>query len=220
MTGPTATESGQTFKDAFGGSLKRPTNPLKIGIFLALGAFGTVFAIYVIFVFVPESGFPAVRQWWARLGTLPWWDEYQASFQILMGTFATFLITVFPVTMLGEAIVDIRNEMPLRRIGQELVVIRELTEQGVGYRERDTTVYVPWAQIQELRSMDLPALEGKLFFVVELKSPIHERGRLVFWDGQDYWTSIAGRLRERLAAYRAARSRGDKIGVGLDDKLS
>lgn len=41
-----------------------------------------------------------------------------------------------------------------------------------------------------------------------LKSPIHERGRLVFWDGQDRQNSIAGRLRERLAAYRAAHAAG------------
>lgn len=39
-----------------------------------------------------------------------------------------------------------------------------------------------------------------------LKSPIHERGRLVFRGGQDRWNSIAGRIRERLAAYRAAQA--------------
>lgn len=39
-----------------------------------------------------------------------------------------------------------------------------------------------------------------------LKSPIHERGRLVLRGGQDRWNRIAGRLRERLAAYRAAQA--------------
>lgn len=65
---------------------------------------------------------------------------------------------------LQDAIADLRNETPLRRLGRELVVIRELIEKGVSYREGEiTTVHVPWAQVQELRSMYLPAFEDKLF---------------------------------------------------------
>ena len=221
MTGQTVAEGGGTFRDAFDGSLERPTKPLKIAMFLALGAFAAVAAIYLMFVFVPQNGFPAIRDWWAGLGTRSLRGESAAFSSIVMGAVATIVVALFAAFTLTEAIADLRKERPLRSLGRELVVIRELTQDGVGYREGDIkTVHVPWAQVQELRSMDLPAFEGKLFFVIELKSPIHERGRLVFWDGQDSWTSIAGRLRERLAAYRAARSRGDKIGVGSDDKLS
>ena len=54
--------------------------------------------------------------------------------------------------------------------------------------------------------MIIAAAVLSVFFVIELKSPIHERGRLVFWDGQDRHNSIAGRLRERLATYRAAQA--------------
>jgi hypothetical protein len=221
MSEQSAPATGETFRDAFDGSLKRPSKPLKFAIFFALGTFATVVAIYVIFVFVPENGFPTIRKWWAGLGTRSLREELVAFGPIPMGTLVTIAIAGFAFGTLQEAIAALRDERPLRSLGRDLVVIRELTEEGVGYREGDiTTVHVPWAQVQELRSMDLPAFEGKLFFVIELKSPIHERGRLVFWDGQDRYNSIAGRLRERLGAYRAARSNGDKTGVGSDEKPS
>ena len=69
MTGQTVAEGGETFRDAFDGSLRRPTKPLTIAMFLALGAFAAVAAIYLMFVFVPQNGFPAIRDWWAGLGT-------------------------------------------------------------------------------------------------------------------------------------------------------
>lgn len=207
MTGQTVAEGGGTFRDAFDGSLERPTKPLKIAMFLAFGAFAAVAAIYLIFVFVPQNGLPAIREWWAGLGTRSLRGESAAFSSIVMGAVATIVVALFAAFTLTEAIADLRKERPLRSLGRELVVIRELTQDGVGYREGDIkTVHVPWAQVQELRSMDLPAFEGKLFFVIELKSPIHERGRLVFWDGQDRYNSIAGRLRERLATYRAAQA--------------
>ncbi|BAU89025.1 hypothetical protein [Methylorubrum populi] len=207
MTEQTVAEGGGTFRDAFGGSLKRPTKPLKIAMFVAIGAFAAVAAMYLMFVFVPQNGLPAIRDWWAGLGTRSLRGESAAFSSIVMGAVATIVVASFATFTLTEAIADLRKERPLRSLGRELVVIRELTEEGVGYREGDIrTVHVPWVQVQELRSMDLPAFEGRLFFVIELKSPIHERGRLVFWDGQDRHNSIAGRLRERLAAYRAAQA--------------
>ena len=207
MSEQSAPATGETFRDAFDGSLRRPTKPLKIAMFLALGAFAAVAAIYLIFVFVPQNGFPAIREWWAGLGTRSLRGESAAFSSIVMGAVATIVVALFAAFTLTEGIADLRKERPLRILGRDLVVIRELTEEGVGYREGDIrTVHVPWAQVQELRSMDLPAFEGRLFFVVELKSPIHERGRLVFWDGQDRHNSIAGRLRERLATCRAAQA--------------
>lgn len=55
MTGQMTME-GETFRDAFEGSLKRPTKPLQITIRLVLGIFATVLAIWIVLAFVPETG--------------------------------------------------------------------------------------------------------------------------------------------------------------------
>jgi hypothetical protein len=207
MTEPAAEKNGQTFRDTFEGSLTRPTTPLTFAWRLALSLLATIMVIFIFVEFVPDIMFSALRDWWAGVGTRSGLGELNAVFSLAWGPVVTTVLALFAVFTLAEVIADLRKEAPLRRLDRDLVVIRELTQDGVGYREGDiTTVHVPWSQVQELRSMDLPSFEGKLFFVVELKSPIHDRGRLVFWDGQDRYNSIAGRLRERLATYRAAQA--------------
>lgn len=205
MTDQVAVPAGETYRVPFDGSLQRPRPLIWHVLQTAFGLAVSALAVWMIVGLVPL--FPgAVRTWWSAVGSRSFGGEVSAFFNfVTVDVVVPLIITVVGFGALWDEVASFIDEAPLRRVGDELVAIRELTRDGIGYREGETvTVTVPWSQVRDLRSMDVPPYLGKVFFVVELESPIHGRSRLVFWDGQDRHGSIAGSIRERLAASRAA----------------